>query len=278
MRKFYLLAAAAVAALTMNAQDLYVCGQGVGLGWDPANPKTVSLSGNEYRFSVEDLVQFKISTSYGSWDDFNANAMTCVDITDDMLGQAIGLSAGDANIGTPWTGNYDIVVAGDLSTITLTTTTPKPTGFAAVYLRGDMNGWGSPEDWQMSTTDGVTYTFTCAGATAIQAGQKFKIADAGWGNINYGYGKAIELNTPMSWNYNATDSSMPATFEGTITFQLSGLKQPATVTFATGTGVDSVADEAAEAVYFDMQGVRVENPGKGLYIVRKGEKVSKVIL
>lgn len=278
MKKIYTLAAAAVAAVSMNAQTLYVCGQGEGLSWEPGSPKEISIQNNEYRFSVDDLVQFKISSTYGSWEDFNAGAMTCADITEEMLGQPIGLAAGDANIGTPWIGNYTVVVAGDLSTITLTTDTPKPAGFTPVYLRGDMNGWGSTEDWEMKTTDGVTYTFTCVGATAIQAGQKFKIADAGWGNINYGYGKAIELNTEMTWNYNANDSSAPSKFEGTITCVISALKQPATVTFAEGVGVEAVTTASADAEYFNMQGVRVANPDKGLYIVRKGDKVSKVVL
>lgn len=37
-------------------------------------------------------------------------------------------------------------------------------------------------------------------------------------------------------------------------------------------------DNEAEAEYYNLQGVRVMNPGHGLYIVRKGNKVSKVIL
>lgn len=38
------------------------------------------------------------------------------------------------------------------------------------------------------------------------------------------------------------------------------------------------ADENAPVEYFNLQGVRVANPGNGLYIRRQGSKVSKVIL
>ncbi len=43
-------------------------------------------------------------------------------------------------------------------------------------------------------------------------------------------------------------------------------------------GVDGVEiDENAPAEYFDLQGRKIANPEKGLYIVRQGNKVSKVI-
>lgn len=41
---------------------------------------------------------------------------------------------------------------------------------------------------------------------------------------------------------------------------------------------DIVADENAEAEYFNLQGVRVANPENGLYIVRRGNKVTKEVI
>ncbi len=38
------------------------------------------------------------------------------------------------------------------------------------------------------------------------------------------------------------------------------------------------ADLNAPVEYFNLQGVRVENPANGLYIMRQGSKVAKVIL
>ena len=46
-------------------------------------------------------------------------------------------------------------------------------------------------------------------------------------------------------------------------------------------GINNVAadfDENAPVEYFNLQGVRVENPANGLYIMRQGSKVAKVIL
>ena len=47
-----------------------------------------------------------------------------------------------------------------------------------------------------------------------------------------------------------------------------------------GSGVQNIAidDENAPVEYYNLQGIRVANPEKGLYIVRQGNKTSKVIL
>ncbi|MCM1368952.1 MAG: hypothetical protein NC204_01115 [Candidatus Amulumruptor caecigallinarius] len=44
-------------------------------------------------------------------------------------------------------------------------------------------------------------------------------------------------------------------------------------------GVDGIIDDADNAVkeYYDLQGRRVQNPEKGIYIVRQGGKVSKIV-
>lgn len=42
-------------------------------------------------------------------------------------------------------------------------------------------------------------------------------------------------------------------------------------------GVGSVAADEAAPEYYTLQGVRVENPSAGIYICRRGSKVSKVI-
>lgn len=46
-----------------------------------------------------------------------------------------------------------------------------------------------------------------------------------------------------------------------------------------GAGVGGVnVDENAPAVYYNLQGVKVDNPENGIYIVRKGGKVSKTVI
>lgn len=46
----------------------------------------------------------------------------------------------------------------------------------------------------------------------------------------------------------------------------------------SGVGVVEVQDENAPVEYFNMQGVRVQNPENGMYIRRQGSKTSKVVV
>lgn len=73
-------------------------------------------------------------------------------------------------------------------------------------------------------------------------------------------GKKLESASPMSHVFTVTE---PASVE---------------IKRVTTTGVEEVdADNTADAVYYNMQGVRVDNPGKGVYIEVRGGKASKVM-
>lgn len=282
MKKFYAFAAAAIATLSMNAQ-LYVCGAGEGLAWEPATPMEVELADGAYTFEVKNLTQFKISTAKGTWDEFNGGAYTCT-CTEENLGTAIDLVKGDGNIGTPWKGDYKVVVAGDCSTITLTTTTAKPSGPTPIYMRGDMNNWLNDATdevkaaWQFKQVgESNVYTLDCT----IGMGMAFKIADADWDKYNYSYGDQVFDSSDDMWNYNNTvNTVMGEDFTGTVTLTLGAVNtDPAQVKFESKTGVGEIAVENAPAEYFNLQGVRVANPENGgLYIVRQGGKVSKQLV
>ena len=48
--------------------------------------------------------------------------------------------------------------------------------------------------------------------------------------------------------------------------------------FAEANAIEGIDAENAPAEYFNLQGVRVENPENGLFIRRQGNKVEKVIV
>lgn len=282
MKKFYAFAAAAVATLSMNAQ-LYVVGAGEGLGWTPETPLTVELADGAYTFEVKNLTSFKMSTAMGSWDDFNAGILGC-SFTEADLGNPLNLSKEYTdNINTPWKGDYKIVVAGDLSTLTMTTDTPKPSGPTPIYMRGGMNNWlndATPElmaQWQFKQVGETNeYTLVCT----IAMGTTFKIADADWAKYNYGLGDTVFAGSEDEWKSGGGDTTMGEDFTGTVTMTLNPENLSAiTVKFTEGdSGVDNIAAENAPAEYFNLQGVRVANPENGLYIVRQGSKVSKQLV
>ena len=297
MKKFYTLAAAVVAALSMNAQ-LYVVGSGsIGdtpLAWEPATPYTVEAGANGYEFTLtQPNGGVKMSTTMGDWDTFNAGCLYGA-ITEDNLDTAIALENNSGpNLLFPWNGDWKCVVAADFSTITVTALSKKPEGPVAVYVRGGMNDWlndveGETEEekaarfekWQFKSEDGVNYSLACT----IGAGVEFKIADGSWGAINYTANEEIFLEDDGTytsvWGKDGANTTLAADFEGTISFTLPASAEGLEVKFASkGAGIDSVvAEENAPAVYYNLQGVKVANPENGIYVVRQGSKVSKVLV
>lgn len=286
MKKFYAFAAAVVAALSMNAQ-LYVVGSGsIGetpLDWTPETPYTVEAGANGYEFTLtQPNGGVKMSSVMGTWDDFNTGVLYA-NITEENLGTAVALENNSGpNILFPWEGDWKCVVAADFSTITVTALSEKPEGPVAVYLRGGFDpSWAALPEYQFESKDGKNYTLECS----IEAGVEFKIADANWGAINYSAGEEILLDedgTYLSfWKYNdPTNTTLAEAFEGTISFTLPASEEGLEVKFASkGAGIDSVVvEEDAPVVYYNLQGVKVANPENGVYIMRQGDKATKVLV
>lgn len=295
MKKFYAFAATALAAVSMNAQ-LYVVGDGEGLAWSPDAPMVVEEANGAYTFEVANLVQFKISTTQGTWDEFNAGALGCL-YTKDDLGKAVAIESWEANIVAPWKGDYTLkVVLGDNPTLTMTTTTPEPENKGIeIFVRGGMNEWGAPEEWKFTDEGEGKLTFVAKDETAIPADVEFKIADANWAIYNY---TAAGVITPCtmeeledepeavvaSWQFNVqTNSFVTEEFQGTIfvTINVDDPGAGAAVVFVKDyfQGVSNAIVEANEAkTFYNLQGVKVENPTQGLYIVRQGGKAFKAIV
>ncbi|MDY4649011.1 MAG: hypothetical protein SO542_00225, partial [Muribaculaceae bacterium] len=206
-------------------------------------------------------------------------------------GVAVALVAGGDNILCPWQGDYDVVVAGDLSTITLTTDTPQPE--VKVYLRGDMNGWLNEgindelgESWRLQNVDGNIWKFECKDDQKVLAGESFKIADAGWAKYNYGSdGEALlmEVETTLYFNSigNITfeedwNGVCWVIFDGENTMAAFSNDKAYECPFEAAVSNITVDNNEAPA-YFNLQGVRVDAPESGLYIVVKGNKATKVV-
>lgn len=291
MKKFYAFAAAALATMSMSAQ-LYVVGNGDGLGWEPTTPLEVALTDGAYTFEVTNLIEFKMSTAKGDWATFN-NASYYATINKADLGTAVALESMEGidnpgNIAVPWKGDYKLVVAADLSTITATTTTPEPDPTAAkvIVLRGSMNNWGNDgaadtEEfqavWGFSKVTDTEYVWE----GTLTKGDMFKVADPSWGAINYGAGDGaiIYNDDDTEWAYNVEGGTMAEDFDGTITITLPEVERTSlAIVFAEGAGVANIAVENGVAEYFNLQGVRVANPENGLFIVRKAGKTAKVVL
>lgn len=150
-----------------------------------------------------------------------------------------------------------------------------------LYVRGVMNDWGTTA--QMTEEDGVyTYKFDLVTADAAE----FKIADDSWSTYNYGgQNMSVYCNNPGVQKLvyqgdnvkidNWVDGPMEITFVlDTLELTVVGTNQPEDPSSA----IEAIDTENAPVEYYNLQGVKVNNPEKGIYLKKQGNTTTKVIV
>ena len=82
----------------------------------------------------------------------------------------------------------------------------------------------------------------------------------------------LTAGKPSTW----TGEAPSVTFDWTATSKANKI----VVTYITNTGIDAVdtTDDDAPVEFYNLQGVRVDNPANGIYIRRQGRNVTKVLV
>lgn len=159
-----------------------------------------------------------------------------------------------------------------------------------LYLFGEMNAWGNNTEankaWKFTSYDGVTYTLVVP--AEIPADKMFIVADGvydaatspavkSWGGVtgmdlNKNY--EVYLQNPFYVSHCNLAETFPA--GGTVTFVFND-KGDATITFDNTTAIEAIDAVAGDAVYYNINGVKVENPAQGgVYIRVIDGKATKV--
>ncbi len=269
-------------------------------GWSPENASefTYSEMDGAYVFelnAVETNREFKISTAKGNWDAFNSGVYGLVEgetysaqvLTKDV--EANLYAGGKDNIALPWPGLWTIKVASDYSTIVATTDTPNPGNPAVLYVIGWVNG----QQWTPSVgveleqiSDGVYF----CGDVDINGGSDagtayFSVASTlgTWDDINaktrYGAEEndyPVALNTTLKMTTNGNNAWTVETGHYSVEVDINNM----TITLDDAAGVEDIEINKSDvsAVYYNLQGVEVLNPQNGMYIVKRGNSVSKVLV
>lgn len=281
MKKFLLSVAVAAMAMSANAEGWFISGNFQ--GWNHC------AEGFEFTETAEAGV-------------FTWNAPEGMDLTTDFLivqGE-VGTPNWDSKIGSNGDavtlseeyyyavggGNFTLNEAVKNAKITLNTNDGyliiegegQANEYDVVYMVGDMGtGW-----------DGTTTAYPFAleeGSETVWAGTYTITGEANYfkfkaGTFEYGFvGEAdavVELGTPVTATKGGDKAfTLPA---GDYTFKLdlpyNGDTATLTVTEATAIN-DVEADNEVAPVYYNLQGVRVDNAANGLYIVVRGDKAAK---
>ena len=86
---------------------------------------------------------------------------------------------------------------------------------------------------------------------------------------------ALDQATPI-WKY--ADTNCKAAVEAGKSYKVTINLNDNTITISESTGVEGIEVEAGEAVYYNLQGVKVANPENGVFIKVQGNKASKVLV
>ncbi len=170
---------------------------------------------------------------------------------------------------------------------------------AALYILGTIRGitpaWNTAQSLPM-TKDGNTFTISNVTIDKAEEGTLgyftfVTVLGADWDAVNMSdrYGSEAGLTDPDGntlvtpgmdatiVRYPVNVSAMGATSWSIDpgTYNIVADFKTMKLTINSVTGVEMVIDMQAEPLYFDMQGRRVMNPEKGIYIVRRGNTVTK---
>ena len=257
--------------------------------WDPANP--LEIKGQYGVYTMEGVeftnIEFKISTSKGSWSEFNTN---CYDVVNNpiAIGEPATLKKGDQNIKIGATaGTYDVTIDLENMTITLQGVVEYP---EVIYAIGNVNGynWSTSEGVALAHVGDGVYegSFTVDNADAGYGFFQFATTlGADWGAVNAGtrYGaEEVDLLVEANGSYKMTDnwgggSQSWKSAAGTCTVRVNLVD--CKMEIISLTGVEEIAvDENAPVEYYNLQGVKVDEPTNGTYIKVQGNKTTKVYI
>lgn len=277
--------------VTMNAQGrsdlLFLAGDALSYGWSLDDATAlVATTENENVYTgtvyLEADKDFKFLTTY----DFGNTEYHSVaaNATPDADGKVALMIDGDDNkIHVSESGNYFISVDAETLTATIVKSDYQDTAinYCSLFMVGSTfeSGYSCDQGHVMRQDANEPYKFT-AKKEAMTA-STFKIAwaikGAGTWDAKYWYFRNTEDATLMSLAADG-DNQWEITTAGNYDVTANIVASTINIATATTDVIAVEADNAAEAVYYNLQGMRVANPEKGALVIKVvGGKAQKLI-
>ncbi len=291
---------------------LYLVGDANDTGWSTPSPIAMTASGNTYKLSNVKLkgdtgsAYFSFVTISGSdWDTINTGDRYGASIEDEaivsgtpstMMKYEANLNASSSASWKALNAYYDVVA--DFSTMQVTITkvadiednTQMPDTF---YIIGEINGnsWapnvgvtmtknasaGTFEAKELSISPTGYFSFCISLASTYDelnvAGNRYGWAEDEALVLGQASSAMSQINDPKAAYMASADASKR--YDVVVNWS----SKTVTVTEHSTDAVATIGDDSElPAEYYNLQGVRVYNPGEGIYIVRRGDKVTKQII
>ena len=286
MKKFYFLTLALICAFVANAEDLYL--RGGFNNWGTTDKFTEVKSGAEWTISKSgpevDNVEFKVDN--GSWTNALSNGGTVA-----VNGSAVTISTSNG-------GNMKTTGAADFATVTYTvkksnnvytlTVTGEGTAKVSKIASGTKLYFSPSSSWNNIGGKFAAYFFDGNGsdwADAIAVENETNIYEvvapgsgAEWDKVIFVALKAGA--TAANWD-NKQEQTADLIYDGENNLYL--VESSTWSKFVASendnpTAIETVGADAATAVYYNLQGMKVANPENGIFVKVQGNKAVKVIL
>lgn len=289
MKRILFFSFALVMALALRAevaQTLYLIGEPAG-GWDTSKGLEMTKTAEgvfEIDAELSGTSSFGfVKTLGGDWTAFNSCRYTpTVKGQTPVIGENEMVYTGDDSNDYSWdlgAGNWHFKVDTNTMKFILSEgggDTPNPPAPQAdLFFVGEVTNWCFIDEYKMTANDNV-YTYTTG---VIRGGIPFKLSDTNWKTA---YTSRNEEMLPGNTYEVVTGDGLPNMGMAADVEDAELILDVEARTLTVRGTAAGVADVLADldgdvpAEYFTLAGIRVENPGPGLYIVRRGAKVSKV--
>ena len=309
MKKFFSLLIGTLVCVPAVAQaevsTLYIAGaegtiiNGQTLGaWDIANPVEVNAENACFTLDCQNVQQYGFGISdmktsdWAEWPQHRygpSEAYTKADLGKDL--QLFGPGAADFK--PLWEGDWKLVISQDLSSIVVTSSTAPVA--ATYHLVGNFNEFATEDTYEFQPEEGVDNIYWLDITTPITTQFANILRNKGWSEWWAPAASPITMDVPGEWNWGAnpageaialTDYSgtmrleVPAAITGGCTVNVicySTIKEHKT-DFSGIVMSPGYAEACERAEYFNLQGMKVETPQNGIYVVRRGNKVTKELI
>lgn len=217
------------------------------------------------------------ASELGDWNTLNSHRFSPATKDAPMV---VGDNAMVANVDTSWKllpGNYSMTI--DTNKMICTLSEQGSVELVYTYdIHGQLDGLGD-SDWQDYALTAENDDLWTGTFTPSVSGGYFGVRQLCNGSQSDWYAAGVSFDEDNSSYVLAGDPEGNCTLDFPANTQLTFSFVPSTqkLTISAATAIAGVEIEAAPAEYFNMQGVRVAEPAHGLYIVRQGSKVSKVV-
>lgn len=280
---------------------LYIAGapettiNGHTLSWDLSTPLEVEAKDGYFTLDCQNVIQYGFAISdmkTTDWGEWAAHRYApSAEFTKADLGKAVHLyGPGTEDFKPLWPGDWKLVISQDLSTVTVTTTTQEV--LATYYLAGSFNGWKVEDKYKFEPETGVDNVYWLDITSPISSESPNILRNGKWDEWWGSNAAPVTLDQKEEWLWQSNpQGKVFVDYTGSIRLELpdaittgcsiymtcySTIRQHVS---DTESGVsENLIIENTPAEYYNLQGVKITNPKNGIYIVRRGNKVTKEII